>query len=540
MKTVKHAQRLRTILCAVLLSQALNLLLTGSAHTAMIVHSNDVLGEIEPCGCRANPLGGVARKANFLNQLREKDPSLLQIDAGDLLFPSDAMPELLINQSELQAKYLIRTLGELKLDAFVPGEKEFALGYSSFNQLRKNISFKILAANLKKRNGAQIFDRHAIFKRAVLEAGKSKTLRIGVFGLVGDQLAWPSDLKVSPSIAAAKAEVKALRGKSDLIIALTHQGYEKDLQLAKEVPGIDLIIGGHSQSFLQKPVQVGKTWIYQSSFRNQYLGVIPLNQPVGPDAYQLIAMDAHYDSSAEKSNPADRLIKEFKTSLAELNSKKEAAITEASATDEQEEKGYQTFPRCAECHLKQFDFWRKTPHVRALESLVNKEQSMNKECMACHTTGLGQRLGFSDLSRIGEFHRLVKSESDAHDFVNEVQRFTHPEMVSFLKKMEAASSLQADVQLISSDPPMTLRRAVGTISRAWAPVQCENCHQPGANHPFSGGYSKKVETSTCLKCHTAERAPQWYRASGQPDLEKIQTKRAQVACPAGELSPDTE
>lgn len=547
---MKNATRMRSFFIACLAAIE-TLLPSVTGHAATIIHSNDVLGEVEPCGCRSNPLGGVVRKENFLKKIREKDSSIVQLDAGDLFFPSDAMPELLVKQSELQASFLAKSMNLLKQDAIVPGEKDFALGYSTFNKIKKNATFKVLAANLKRKKGGRLFENHAIFKRQIEQDGKAKVLRIGVFGIVGDQLAWPLELKASSPIAAARAEVKSLQGKTDLIVALTHQGYEKDIELAQSVQGIDIIIGGHSQTFLQKPVQIGKTWIYQSSFRNQYIGAISLDRPIQPEKYQLVAMDASYDSSSSASNQMDGLIREFKSSLAKLNSKKEGEIVQANAGDDfgMSElvllgSRYQTFPRCAECHWKQFDFWRKTQHVRALESLVNKQQSMNKECLSCHSVGLGDHLGFTEVDRLGEYHHLVPSpssgDSSAQENVSRVDSFSHTELVSFLKTMEHASTLSSEVKILPSESTMTLRRAVGTVSRSWSPVQCENCHQPGENHPFSGNYSKKVETSTCLKCHTAERAPGWYTASGQLDKEKVQSKRALVTCPAGELVPDEE
>ncbi len=66
--------------------------------------------------------------------------------------------------------------------------------------------------------------------------------------------------------------MKSLRGQADLFVVLSHQGLEADQKLAKAVPGIHLIVGAHTQSFLQEPIQVGETWIVQASFRNQQVG----------------------------------------------------------------------------------------------------------------------------------------------------------------------------------------------------------------------------------------------------------------------------
>jgi hypothetical protein len=497
---------------------------------ATIIHTNDILGELEPCGCRTNPLGGVARERNLLKKIVEKDPSLLKLDAGDLLFASATVPETLAKQSELQAAYLLKALKLLKQDALVPGEKDFALGVATLKKLEKGSSVKFLAANLKRKKGGKLFDGHALFKRS---GEKGKALNIGVIGIVGEDLAWPAELKVSSAISTARAEVQALRKKVDYLVVLTHQGYEKDLELAQAVKGIDLIIGGHTQSFLQKPVQVEKTWIYQSSFRNQYVGVIPLAKPFGVEGYQLIGLDAAYESSAEASNDVDQLVKEFKTALAKLNSEESSAQNSSAETAAGSAVKFHTFPRCAECHFKQFDFWRKTSHVHAFQALLDKQQASNKECLSCHTVGLGDPSGFSDVNRLAEFHSLPAADGSSEAPAQAKPKHPdHKELAGFLKSMEAAGESAGDLAKLAKE--------LRGYSKSWTPVQCENCHQPGGNHPFSGQYSKKVETSACLKCHTAERAPEWYTPSGQPDLEKIQAKRAKVACPAGELSPETE
>src|SRR5262249_49529813 len=157
-------------------------------------------------------------------------------------------------------------------------------------------------------------------------------------------------------------------------------------ELAKKVPGIDLVIGGHTQSFFQTPVKAGPATIYQSSFRNQYVGVIQL--PPQDSSYKLIGLDAGYDSAVQAPGAMDDLVKEFKTSSAELNSRGEV-FSRVNKGEPAHVAKYQTFARCAECHLKQFDFWRKTAHANALSPLMDKDQFLNKECLTCHTVGLG-------------------------------------------------------------------------------------------------------------------------------------------------------
>lgn len=494
----------------------------------ILVHTNDVLGEIEPCGCRSNPLGGMARKAQLVKSLGPAS-SLLQLDAGDLLFPSNTLPEMLRAQSLLQARFLLRSMDMLGHDAVVPGEKEFALGLKAFEELKRGAKLRFLAANLSRKKGGAFLAADAIFtKQAQPGAGDAgttaaKPLKIGVFGIVGRSLDWPRELRATDPIAAARREVAKLRKSCDLIIALTHEGLEEDRKLAASVKGIDVIVGGHTQSFLQKPAKAGTTWILQSSFRNQYVGEFPLARvsKLQDGDYRLVPLDASLDSPPDAPSAMDDLVKEFKLRIAELNSREEArsvGAVDARAADSalKSDEKFHTFARCAECHYKQFDFWRKTPHARAFHALVDKAQDKNKECLTCHTVGLGDPQGFAAVDDLAEMSPT---------------NLAHGELDSYLTAMHDADSLDSKVKL--GDAVMPLRDSLGKISRIWTPVQCENCHRAGGAHPFFGSYTKSVEKDACLRCHTSERAPEWYTPAGQPDWDKIQAKRASITCPAG-------
>lgn len=500
-------------------------------HAVTVVHTNDVFGEIEPCGCRANPEGGMTRKANLLKTLT--DPFVLQLDAGDQLFATSDLPGILREQAELQAKYLLKALALVHQDAAVPGEKDFALGFKVFEKLRKGSKIQFLAANLVKKNGAAYLPAHQIFS-GPNEAGTLK--KVAVIGLVGTKLKWPNELNARSIIEAASREVKALKGKADWIVALTHQGLDEDQLLAKKVPGIDLIIGGHTQSFLQQPIKIGSTWIVQSSFKNQNVGIFSLGKPLTASAYRLVSLDPGFESPPDKPSEMDGLVKEFKAAIAEFNIRKDALLRSTPPSQPVTQK-FQTFSRCAECHLKQFDFWRQTQHAKALNSLVQKDQAGNKECLTCHTVGLGDPVGLSRVDRLAEYTRYdpkQTAESEEHSLSPEI--LSTAELNTFLQAMTGAKSLSSMVKLASSDTEARpLKQALHSLTRSWAPVQCENCHQPAGGHPFSGTYSKNVEKTVCLSCHNSERAPTWYTKAGQPNWALIDDKRRSVTCPAGEL-----
>ncbi len=113
-------------------------LFSFTVHAFTVIHTNDVLGDIEPCGCRHNPQGGMARKFHLLQRTQAQDPFVIQVDAGDFLFSTTEIPDLLQAQAELQAKYLLKTMDLLHHDIVVPGEKDFSLGLKVFEKLTKN------------------------------------------------------------------------------------------------------------------------------------------------------------------------------------------------------------------------------------------------------------------------------------------------------------------------------------------------------------------------------------------------------------------
>jgi hypothetical protein len=470
---------------------------------------------------------------------------MIQLDAGDLLYPSNVIPDLLKPQSLVQARYNLKTLDLLQHDAVVPGEKDFALGTKSLLKLVAASKIHFLAANLLlKKNSKPLFPSSQIFVR---KNEKGKTVRIAVLGLVGSDLDWPDDLKAPDPIATAKKLIPALRKKADIVIALTHEGLPADKLLAEKTLGIDYIIGGHTQSFLQTPIKIGKTTIFQSSFRDQYVGLINPSAKQNADAsennteknsfYRLIGLDAAFDSPADKPGPIDQIVSEFKTEVARVNTaelKSEAKDTQNNAIAEGVPVvKYQTFPRCAECHLKQFDFWRKTPHMNALHALTEAKQDKNLECLSCHTVGLGDPRGFKEVD-----HLAVRKEDSKKD---EPVFATNEEFVQYLKDAHDGKSLQSEITLFKKT--VSVKDSLGLLESAWTPVQCENCHTPGFDHPFNtqqavpqekAQVEKKVETTTCLSCHTATRAPAWYGSDGKPDWKVIQEKRGLVACPVGE------
>ena len=232
---------------------------SGKKHIT-ILHTNDVHSHIEPFPSNdpkyAN-LGGAARRMNIIQNVRKENPNTLLLDAGDIF---QGTPYFNFYGGELEFK-LMSMMG---YDAATIGNHDFDNGIGGLAAQMPNASFELLSANYDFSN--TIMDGLTKPYKVFVKDG----VRIGVFG-VGIQLSglvnktmYKETAYLDP-IELTTDTVDALRNKEqcDIVICLSHLGYSynsdnkiSDLTLAAQTAGIDLIIGGHTHTFLEKPTIV--------------------------------------------------------------------------------------------------------------------------------------------------------------------------------------------------------------------------------------------------------------------------------------------
>ena len=224
-----------------------------------ILHTNDVHSHIEPFpvdDTKFPNLGGVSRRYTLIESIRKENPNTLLLDAGDIF---QGTPFFNFYGGELEFKLM----SKLKYDAATLGNHDFDNGIDGFNAQLPHANFSFISSN---------YD----FTNTVLE-GKVKNyqiftkddVKIGVFGLgiELDGLVSKRNYKetkyLNPTEIAQEMTKKLKQEeKCDLVICLSHLGYSyksnkiSDLKLAEQTKDIDLIIGGHTHTFLDKPTVV--------------------------------------------------------------------------------------------------------------------------------------------------------------------------------------------------------------------------------------------------------------------------------------------
>jgi len=193
------------------------------------------------------------------------------LDAGDLLFKKLQVPpaEGEIQRLHEKAHLILKSLDLMGYHAIGIGDDDLSLGKEFLVDLSKKFNITFLSSNLiDEDSGKSLFQRYII--------KEVNGLRLGIFSLLSqDVFLGPSDLRKKgvifrDPIETALEMVKELEPQTDLIILLSHLSYQKDIELAQKIPGIPIIIGGHTGIHLSNPHVIKNTIVLQTSSKGMY------------------------------------------------------------------------------------------------------------------------------------------------------------------------------------------------------------------------------------------------------------------------------
>ncbi len=187
--------------------------------------------------------GGLARVATIRKQLLKNNPNTVTLLGGDFFSPS-AMGTAKVNGDSLAGKQMVDVLNALGLQYATFGNHEFDIKENQFNQRMSEAKFAWISSNVFDAKGSPY---PGVKKDTILsftDKKSGKTFKIGMFGLTLTTNQ-PSYVSYTDPAQTAAAEVKALNGKSDFLIALTHQNLADDATLLQQQPQINLLLGGH-------------------------------------------------------------------------------------------------------------------------------------------------------------------------------------------------------------------------------------------------------------------------------------------------------
>ncbi|MCX5741394.1 MAG: multiheme c-type cytochrome [Proteobacteria bacterium] len=457
-------------------------------------------GQIGPCGCTSDPLGDLSRTAKVITDARARGPVLV-VDAGSLLYAKSPIPPPLAFQEDAKAKLLVRSYQEpLQVAAIGLGPADLANGVASITPPRQAVNAT----------------------EGPLEAPKVVTVgstTVGIFGVIAaDTIA----AKVSDPIAAGKAAVKELRGKSaTIIVALVQASTKKDaVTLVRDIGGIDLAIAGlginaPEPDRVEVAQQVGDTWLVVPANRGQVLARVDVTLRPGAgmvDAIGPSVAEARQVNIAKQLAELDADIAKFQQDPSAdpkfLAQKRDEKVRLAGERD-----GLARQPYVIPATGSYFTL----DHIR-----INKQ-------LACDQ---GVQQGVSDFYRTtGEANVLAAAGKPVSAPAKGQARYVgmaacddcHPDEV---KQWKTTVHAQAWKTLVDRGQQFDYD-CIGCHVTGWdkpgganlahndelRDVQCETCHGPGSIHVDKGGVEKPAAIAKApppdmcaTQCHTKEHS----------------------------------
>lgn len=260
-----------------------------------ILYTNDTHARLDPFPANSKEfagLGGAARRATLVKQIRSVQKNVLLLDAGDVFHGTSWFD---VYGGEIDFKLM----SEMNYDAMAVGNHEFDLGPDGFATAARQSNFPFLAANYIVRNTPMA----SFVQRQIVR--EFNGFKIGIFGLgIGFEgvidRSLTGNVRAADPIRNADQITKYLKDslRCDFIICLSHLGYRypdrrvDDYDVARAVDDIDLIIGGHTHTFLDKPTLIQKesgkrTFITQMGHGGVRLGRIDLSSLGSTADYEL-------------------------------------------------------------------------------------------------------------------------------------------------------------------------------------------------------------------------------------------------------------
>jgi 2',3'-cyclic-nucleotide 2'-phosphodiesterase (5'-nucleotidase family) len=277
---------------------------TPAAVEIAVLHVNDTHGHIvprvDPAVDRTDPVGGAATLAAMIETERGKNPEGTVLLSGGDMFQGTPVSDV------LRGKPVIEIMNLLRFDAMAVGNHEFDWGMKVLEEMIGASDFPFLSANIVDGKGEGI---PGVKPWILLER---KGLKIAVIGLTTPDTPWIAMPKHVEGLAFLEPEkvlpglLKEVRAKgAAFVIVLSHLGVDRDRKLAAAVPGIPLIVGGHSHKAVEPPLSVGGTLIVQAKGYGDYLGVLRLR--VEKDTGRVLDWTKTEELKTVRSGPGDPL-----------------------------------------------------------------------------------------------------------------------------------------------------------------------------------------------------------------------------------------
>lgn len=285
-----------------------------------ILHTNDVHGRLEPFMYKDKKelVGGMARRATLIKSIEMSNNNVITVDAGDF-----AQGTLFFNLFEGIPD--VKLMHQAGYDVVTLGNHEFDKGLAATKAMLKQSKIRFITANIRFSSDKEL---QKIVKPYILEDYNG--VKVAIIGLIAKNLKTLVNklegVEVLDPVEITKEIVQKINSRADLIVVISHMGVNDDINLAENIPEIDVIIGGHSHTLIKQPKvfhkKTDKTLLLQGGEFGVQLGRLDIsvkNKEIQHYYYNLIPVnyDIKADSEIQKEiNLLSEQIKKFKSEKA--------------------------------------------------------------------------------------------------------------------------------------------------------------------------------------------------------------------------------
>lgn len=257
-----------------------------SARIVRILFTNNSNGKLTDCNCPTDPFGGLGERVALIREYKEAYPRFLLLDSGGYLG---------LTRATKKSAAVFRLMESMGYAAYGIGDQELYYSLGTFLGHYSRWKDSILSATILDAAGELVFEPYRIFTES--------DVRVAVIGLSSGETFrfFPDDSRdfsVADPDSVLGNLLPVIERESDYIVVLSQMGRERDQVLAKRWPGIDLIIGGHSQTLIEKAIVIGDCRIVQAGKGGGRVGEIVLrfgaeNKP-DSFSYKLLEVGGRY------------------------------------------------------------------------------------------------------------------------------------------------------------------------------------------------------------------------------------------------------
>ncbi len=332
-----------------------------------ITATGDLRGEIKPCGCSADgDMGGLLRRATYLEQLRQAKPSTLYLDLGNNFPPPT-------EQGRLKVELIQTTLQKLKPLSILIGPNELLYEHSLLDQklpyllTNTNASWPVKSFHIEKLAGKQIGMWGYLSPEQIYQNKNDKPL---VYPVNDDVLAaWKQQLQ---------------KHQLDYAILL-FRGNEQELEKFENSQLFDMIVTGNNNDdelnqVLEMKTTTGTFSAVPTKGQGALEGQIHFSgKPVHFEVQWLLDKYQDHPNILPLFSTYNQAVKElFFTNLDRME-------------QHQQDSPYAGEATCKECHQAAYTTWSQSRHARAFSTLQKINKHFDLECLQCHVVGLNQK-----------------------------------------------------------------------------------------------------------------------------------------------------